>query len=125
MRDYSKFLKDDGRLDVRLVPRPLYTRMVKEYRRQPEVIAEVFEAHFWLWDLEETERKLTAAGEDVDRAAIAHEMLGKMEDSEWWEVMQSFETHFLQHFHACWERWPAELDPVYDEQESAGWIARQ
>lgn len=125
MRDYSKFLKDDGRLDPRLVPRPVYTRMVKEYRRQPEVIAEVFAAHFFLWDLEEKERTLAEAGAYVDRADIAQQILGEMDDDDWWKVMQSFEAHFQQYFQSCSTRWSELLDPVYDEQEAAGWIARQ
>jgi len=125
VRDYSKFLKDDHRLDVRLIPRPAYTHMVTDYRQLPEVIAEIFETHFWLWDLEETERELAARGEQMNRAEIAQEMLGEMDDNEWWQVMQSFEAHFQHHFHACSERWSDLLDPVYDEQESAGWIARQ
>jgi hypothetical protein len=118
-------LKDDGRLDVRLIPRPIYTQMVKEYRQQPEVISEVFETHFWLWDLEETERALAAEGESVDRGEIAQKMIGEMEDNEWWQVMQSFEAHFQEHFQSCSTRWSALLDPVYDEQESAGWVERQ
>lgn len=125
MRDYSKFLKEDGRLDARLVPRSAYTQMVKDYRRQPEVITEVFGTHFFLWDLEEAERTLAAEGEPVDRAEMAQDVLGKMDDDEWWQVMRSFETHFQKHFQACSERWSHLLDPVYDEQESAGWVARQ
>ena len=125
MRDYSKFLKDDGRLNVRLLPRPVYLQMVKEYRREPSVIAEVFEANFFLWDLEEAERKLAEAGEKVDRSAIAQQMLGEMEDDDWWKVTQGFEEHFQRHFQSCVERWTDVLDPVYDDQESAGWTVRQ
>lgn len=125
MKDYSKFLKEDGRLDPRLLPRPVYTQMVKEYRRQPEVIAEVFQTHFFLWDLEENERKLADAGESVERSEVALQVLGEMADDDWWKVMQSFEAHFQQHFQSCAARWSELLDPVYDEQEAAGWIARQ
>lgn len=125
MRDYSKFLKDNDRLDVRLVPRPVYTQMVTDYRQQPEVIAEVFFELFWLWDLEERERKLAEEGKAVDRSAVAQEIIGEMDDNEWWKVMQAFETRFQEHFAECSSRWADLLDPIYDEQEAAGWIARQ
>lgn len=125
MKDYTKFLKGGDRLDVRLLPRAVYTQMVQEYRQQPDVIGDVFHELFWLWDLEDAERKLAEAGETVDRAEIAQKIVGEMDDNDWWKVTQAFETHFQTHFHECGSRWSELLDPIYDEQEAAGWIARQ
>jgi hypothetical protein len=124
-RDYSRFLRDGGKLNVRLLPRPVYTQLVNEYRTQPTVIQEVFEAQFWLWDLEEAERKAAAEGRDASRADLAQQVLNGMDDNDWWKCMSAFEEHLIDHFHESPERWADILDPIYDEQELAGWIPRQ
>lgn len=120
-RDYSKFLGEDGRLDVKLLPRQVYTRMVKEYRTRDAVLEEVFGQHYWLWDLEEAERKAIAEGREVSRGELAQEVFAMMDDTEWWQVMESIEAHFIQHFHECLSQWAEFLDPVYDDLEERGW----
>jgi hypothetical protein len=124
-RDYSRFLREDGALNVRLIPRPVYSKLVNEYRRQEHVYRSIFEQQFWLWDLEERERKAAEEGREVCSADIAQEVLDEMEDNDWWKCMTAFEQHLVDHFHESPERWGEFLDSVYDEQEEAGWIKRQ
>ncbi len=123
-RDYSKFLRrtEDGpRLNTRLIPRPVYVEMVKRYRRRPEVIDAVAEEQFWLWDLNERERKAVEAGHQVSRADLAEEIESEMEDREWWATTAAFEEHLMAHFADNPAEWADLLDPVYDEQELEGW----
>lgn len=124
-RDYGKFLSEDGRLNIRLVPRPVYTAMVNEYRKQEHVFREIFETHFWLWDLEEAQRKAQAEGRDLPLDVLAQQVIDGMDDKEWWEIMAAFERHFNDHFADDPARWAEFLDPVYDDQENAGWVRRQ
>lgn len=121
-RDYTKFLKDDGTLNVKLLPKPVYRRLADEYRRQEPVFVEVFEAQFWLWDLEEAERKAAEEGREASRADLAQQVLDQMDDDDWWKCMSALEQHLIDHFHESPERWAHILDPIYDEQESAGWV---
>ena len=124
-RDYSKFVDENGTLNIRVIPRPVYMTMVTEYRQQESVFREIFEKHFWLWDFEEAERKAKLEGRDVTPAALAQQVLDGMDDKEWWEVMADFERHFNAHFGEDTARWSEFLDPVYDDQEKAGWVRRQ
>lgn len=124
-RDYTKFLNENGTLNIRVIPRPVYTQMVTEYRGQEHVFREIFQERFWLWDYEEAQRRAEAEGREVSPAEVAQEVLNGMDDKEWWEVMTAFETHFNRHFHEDPYRWAELLDPVYDDQESVGWTRRQ
>lgn len=124
-RDYSKFLTEEGTFNIRVMPRPEYTKMVNDYRQQDHVIREVFGELFWLWDLEQLEKAAQDDGVEVDTPALAQKVLDGMDDKEWWEVMARFERHFNQHFSESPQRWADILDPVYDAQERAGWIRRQ
>lgn len=124
-RDYSRFLGEDGTLNVRLIPRPVYTEMVTEYRKQEHVFREIFEKHFWLWDLEEAGRRAEAEGREVPQHVLAQQVLDGMDDKEWWEIMSEFEKAFIRHFVDDPSRWAEFLDPVYDDQEAAGWVYRQ
>ena len=124
-RDYTKFLRDDGRLNVSLIPRKTYTQMVNEHRRQEHVFRKVFEAQFWSFDLEQAKLKANENGETVSSADLAQQVLDGMDDNDWWKCMQAFEEHLIAHFHESPEQWSHHLDPVYDEQEQAGWVKRQ
>lgn len=124
-RDYSKFLDDNGHFNIRVMPRPDYTRMVNEYRAQEHVIREVFGELFWLWDYEQLEKQEKDEGREPVPAELAQKVLNTMDDKEWWEVMSRFERHFNKHFSENPERWAEVLDPVYDDQERAGWTRRQ
>jgi hypothetical protein len=124
-RDYSKFLREDGSLNIRLIPRQIYTKIVNEHRRQEHVFRPVFAEQFWSWDLEQAELKATESGETVSSADLAQRILDGMEDNDWWKCMQAFEQHLITHFHESPHQWSHYLDPVYDEQEQAGWVRRQ
>jgi hypothetical protein len=124
-RDYSRFLRDDGRLNISLIPRRIYTQIVNEHRRNEQVFRPIFEEQFWSWDLEQAELKAREDGEDVDPADLAQKVLDGMDDNDWWKCMQAFEEHLIAHFYESPERWSHHLDAVYDEQEQAGWIKRQ
>lgn len=124
-RDYAKFLNEDGSFNIRVMPRPEYTRMVNDYRQSEAVIREVFMELHWLWDLEQLEKTAADAGEKVDVAALAQQVIDSMDDKEWWEVMGLFERHFNVHFAENPLRWSHVLDPVYDDQEVKGWTRRQ
>lgn len=120
-RDYSKFLNEDGRFDVRLVPRRVYTAMVNEYRRRPDVIDVVFEELYFAWDLEDRTAKAIEHGEQPDKADIAQEILDDQEDADWWRVMGAFEKRAVTAISEAPEDWAEYLAPVYDEQEKHGW----
>lgn len=124
-RDYSKFLTEDGRLNTRRLPRAVYIQLVGAYRQQGAVIAKVFYEHYWMWDLEEAERKAQAEGREVSRIELAEHILKSMDDNDWWEVMSAFEAELIEHFHESPQYWAELLDPVYDDQEAAGWTVRQ
>ena len=121
MRDYSKFLGEDGRFDSRLVPRRVYTAMVNEYRRRPEVIDDVFEELYFAWDLEDRTAKAVERGEEPDKATIAQEILDEQDDPDWWRVMGAFEKRTLAALSEAPGEWAEYLDPIYDDQEENGW----
>jgi hypothetical protein len=125
VRDYSKFLRQDKSLDVSRIPRRIYTQMVNEHRREENVFRPVFEEQFWAWDLEQAELQARERGETVNSADLAQKVLDGMEDNDWWKCMQAFEQHLIDHFHESPDQWAHLLDPVYDEQEQAGWVKRQ
>lgn len=120
-RDYSKFLDDRGLLQVKLLPRKAYTAIVNEYRREPEIIQDVFEELYFLWDLEQELEKMTAEGREPDHAAAAQKILNSMDDGDWWRVMAAFERRAIRRFGVEPERWAAMIDPIYDDQEANGW----
>lgn len=124
-RDYTKFLREDGTLNVKVLPRPVYTQLVSEYRRQEDVFRDVFEQQFWLWDLDDLLRKATAAGESLEPADAAQQVIDVMDDKEWWAFMSAIEAHLITNFSGCMTQWSELLDPVYDDQEQAGWTERQ
>lgn len=124
-RDYSKFLREDGKLNIKLLPRPVYTQLVTSYRRKENVFREVFAQQFWLWDLDEILRKAAADGEGLEPAAAAQQVIDGMDDKEWWACMSALEAHLIANFSSCMHEWSDILDPVYDDQEQAGWTRRQ
>lgn len=123
-RDYRKFLREDGRLDVRYLPRAIYLDLLGRYRRQEHVIDEVLGMHFWLWDLNRKAQQALVDGRHVPRAELADELLGEMADDEWWPIMQAFEAHLQAHFAENPAAWAELLDPVYDLNEIEGWRDR-
>ncbi|MEI2617049.1 MAG: hypothetical protein V9F06_05285 [Thermomicrobiales bacterium] len=124
-RDYSKFLKPDGTLYVRHVPRSVYVEMVRAYQLRPDVVEQVFDELYWLWDLDQAEKKAIAEGRSADRVELAHGIIGEMSDDDWWKITAAFEEHLIASFGSDPEQWAEYLDPVYDLQESEGWSDRQ
>lgn len=124
-RDYRKFIRDDGRLNVRLIPRAVYVEMVKAHQRRDDVIDRVFDAHFLLWDLKNLQRTAEAEGRDVSRADLVREVMGELSDDDWWKTTAAFEEDLIGGFADEPDRWAEWLDPVYDLQETEGWIRRQ
>jgi hypothetical protein len=124
MRDYHKFLRADGRLDVKLIPRPVYMTMLNEYKRRDVVIIEVFGDLHWRWDLDRRWNDASAAGSPVSRTAVATEIMGEMDDREWWRATAAFEEHLMRSFADDPEQWSHLLDPIYDWQEREGWADR-
>jgi hypothetical protein len=123
-RDYRKFLHADGRLNVRLLPRPVYLQILGRYRRIESVIDDVFEDLRWSWDLNKRTRAAVADGRSVSRADLADEIVGEMEDRDWWKATAAFEEHLISHFGDDPKRWSDVLDEVYDWQEQEGWQDR-
>jgi hypothetical protein len=124
-RDYRKFLKEDDRLNIRLIPRTVYVEMVKRHRNNPAVIDKVFGDLFWLWDLNALATKASDEGREATRGELAEEILSEMSDSDWWTTIEAFEQHLMKHFHENPLEWAEFLDPVYDMQEQAGWVRQQ
>jgi hypothetical protein len=127
-RDYTKFVRESDtgpRLHVKMLPRPVYVEMVNRWRSRPDVIETVAEQAYWLWDLKELERKAQAEGRQVNYAELADEIIGEMDDREWWKTTEAFEEHLITHFPTDPGAWSDLLDPVYDLQEQEGWKARQ
>ncbi len=124
-RDYSKFMDENGRFNIKLVPRQDYTAMVNAYRKREPVIREVFERLFWLWDLEQLQKEYQESGEEVPIDELAQELMQGMDDDDWWQTIGAFESHFIDHFNDDITQWFAYLDHVYDDQEQAGWTLRQ
>ena len=124
-RDYTKFIREDGRMWTKRIPRPVYVEMVREYQRRLEVINAVFDELYWLWDLEQAENKAKESGKVVDRVTLAHELIEEMDDKDWWSVTAAFEEHLITSFAEAPAQWASFLDPVYDVQESEGWRDRQ
>jgi hypothetical protein len=124
-RDYTKFLKDEDRLNIRLIPRAAYVEMVTRHRHNPAVVESVFEDLYLLWDLNDAAEKAAAAGRDVSRVELADELIGELADDDWWKTIAAFEEHLMRTFHENPSAWAELLDPVYDTQERDGWIQRQ
>src|SRR5215203_2446311 len=85
-RNYAKFMREDGRLNVRLLPRPVYVEMVKRHRSNPAVIDKVYNDKFWLWDLNQAVTKAEAEGREASRSELAAELESGMDDKDWWEL---------------------------------------
>lgn len=127
-RDYRKFVRDTDegrRLNVSMIPRPVYVEMVKRWRRRPEVIERIAEDGYWLWDLKELERTARAERRQVTWADLAEEIEAEMDDREWWKTTAAFEDLLIEQFPENPSEWADLLDPVYDLQEQDGWIQRQ
>lgn len=124
-RDYSKFIRPDGKLYVRRIPRPVYVEMVRAHQQRPEVVEEVFEQLYWRWDLDQAEQKAAADGRATNRVELAQELIAEMADDDWWKLTAAFEEHLIAGFAGEQERWAEYLDPVYDLQEAEGWRDRQ
>jgi hypothetical protein len=127
-RDLSKFVRqaESGpRLYVKMVPRSVYVEMVTRFRGRPEVIDEVADAGFWLWDLDERQRQAAAEGRETTRGELADEIMAEMDDREWWATIAAFEERLITQFPNEVDAWSDLLDPVYDLQEREGWRERQ
>lgn len=120
-RDYCKFLREDGRLNVWLLPRPVYTRLVREVREDPEAIDTVFEQLYFSWDMAERARRAELEGREFTNAGLAQEILDDADDDDWWRIVEAFEEYTILHFGDEPERWSSLVDPVYDDQEANGW----
>lgn len=123
-RDYRKFLRADGRLDVRLVPRAVYVEMVNRHKMHEPAIEAVFEQLRWMWDLNKRAKAAAAERRTVTRAELAAEIMAEMDDRDWWAITAAFEDHLAETFAGDVDRWRDLLDPVYDWQESEGWRDR-
>ncbi|HUG14075.1 MAG TPA: hypothetical protein VMM78_03570 [Thermomicrobiales bacterium] len=124
-RDYSKFLKDDARLNMRLIPRDVWVEMIKHARQRDDFIEIVLEEMYWLWDLNELIAKAQSEGRVTSRAELLDEIMAEMGDSDWWKLMSAFEEHIMRSFSTNPGGWAEYLDPVYDLQEREGWQHRQ
>lgn len=120
-RDYKKFLREDGALDQKLLPRKAYTSIVARYRQRPEIIDEVFEELYFAWDLGEKMKAQKERGEEVDKVAASNEVLAEMDDKDWWMVIGAFEKRVIHRFPDIAGEFSDILDPIYDDQEEHGW----
>ena len=119
-RDTTRFLRDDGRLDIRLIPRQVYIAMLERYTSQPQNVDRVFAELFWLWDLNDRAAKAAAAGRGVSRVELAKELMAEMDDRDWWKVTETFEMHLMRDYATQAAVYADLLDPVYDLQEAEG-----
>ncbi|MEX1159095.1 MAG: hypothetical protein WEC79_09225 [Thermomicrobiales bacterium] len=127
-RDYTKFIRESEtgpRLHVKMLPRPVYVKMVNQWRSRPDVIETVAEQAYWLWDLKELERRALAEGRAVTHAELAEEIMGEMDDRDWWKTTEAFEEHLITSFPTDPGAWAELLDPIFDLQEQEGWKPRQ
>jgi hypothetical protein len=124
-RDYSKFLKDGNRLNMRLIPRPVWVEMVNHAQQRDDIIEIVLDEMYWLWDLRELAAKAQHEGREAAHADLLQEMMEEMGDSDWWKLTSAFEEHIMRSFAADAGQWAVFLDPVYDLQEEEGWRDRQ
>jgi len=124
-RDFTKFLKEGERLNIRLVPRDVYVEMIKRHRSNPAVVDEVFDDLFWLWDLNALVKSADDEGRTATRIELADELIAEMSDDDWWQTIAGFEEHLIGNFSKNLDEWTEFLDPVYDMQERDGWIQRQ
>lgn len=124
-RDYTKFLKDGSRLNVRLIPRPVWVEMVLYAQQQDSMIEAVLDEMYWLWDMRQKEAKAAEEQRQVRRGELLQELMEEMTDSDWWKLNSAFEEYILREYAASPETWAVFLDPVYDMQEREGWQNRQ
>lgn len=120
-RDYGKFLREDGTLDQKLLPRKAYTTIVTRFRQRHEIIDEVFEELYFAWDLNEKMKAQRARGDDADKVAASNEVLAEMDDRDWWMVIGAFEKRVISRFPEIANQYSDILDPIYDDQEEHGW----
>ena len=123
-RDYGRFLKDDGRLNPRLLPRAVYIEILNRYKRRDDAINAVFDELHWRWDLEKRLTDASATGNERERADVAAEMMAGMNDDDWWPATEAFERHLCDDFRTLAEEWTDVLNPVYDWQDREGWADR-
>lgn len=124
-RDYTKFLKDGDRLNMRLIPRAVWVEMVKHARQRDDIIEYVLDEMYWLWDLRELLRKAHAEGRQPSYGELLQEMMEDMSDSDWWKLISAFEEHIMRSYASNPAEWAEFLDSVYDLQEREGWRDRQ
>lgn len=120
-RDYRKFLRDDGKLNVKLIPRSVYLEMLARHKSDPAVIDVVFEQVRWTWDLNDRLRRAARNGTQMTPGEAAAVVMGEMDDQEWWRTTSAFEEHLMLHYQDDPGGWVDLLDPVYDWQEAEGW----
>lgn len=124
-RDYTKFLKDGDRLNMRLIPRAVWVEMVKHARQRDDIIEYVLDEMYWLWDLRELLGKAHAEGRQPSYGELLQEMMEDMSDSDWWKLISAFEEHIMRSYASNPAEWAEFLDSVYDLQEREGWRDRQ
>lgn len=120
-RDYRRFLNGAGELNVRLLPRDVYSKLVTAYRNRSDVIDEVFGAFYLGWDLRQELAAQTSGGAEIDKSIAAQAVLDSLDDGDWWRVMAAFEQALIRDFIAVASDWSELLDPIYDDQEIHGW----
>jgi hypothetical protein len=108
-----------------MLPRNVYVEMVNRWRARRDVIEQVAEEGYWLWDIKELEQAAQAEGRKVTYAELAEEVAAEMDDREWWKVMEAFEEHLITSFPNDPAAWSDLLESVYDLQEQEGWKTRQ
>ena len=117
-RDYSKFLTEDGKLNTALLSPQTYGALLVAYRQDPDVIREVFDELWFLWDLQRREQQ---AGPNPDIAEIAQGIIDEMDEDDFRRVRVAFEQRLVDRFGDDPARFAAILDPVYDVHERDGW----
>jgi hypothetical protein len=124
-RDYAKFLKDGQRLNVRLIPRPVWVEMVQHAQQQEDTIERVLDEMYWLWDLRQLQAQARAEGREANVPELLQDLMADMRDDDWWKLTAAFEEYILREYWKDPSYWAVFLDPVYDLQEREGWRERQ
>jgi hypothetical protein len=120
-RDYTKFIGDEKRLNMRLIPRPVWVQMVEHAQQQDAMIEQVLDEMYWLWDLRQLEERARSEGRTATCPELLQELMSEMSDRDWWKLTSAFEEYIMREFHSDPAYWARFLDPVYDAQERDGW----